>query len=310
MLIVIEGADRTGKTTLAGRLAKEAGDGWYVHRSAPQGHPLEEYETFLDDYVPGGQSWILDRWHWGERVWPRVFGRETQYDEAMLRHTDMYIRSRGGVIVYAARTNLERWHHDLVANDEPINMNSGLPLALDLYGKVRAGSYLDLGKYWYDFESTELLRQYYRILHDAQFGAELVAPLHDISSEWIGSPRPATLLVGDRYGSFREGSPNVPFAPYRGTCGHYLMETLADSWRDVAICNSVRGDGEPERVADLWQVMGCPRVIAMGRDAQKRCARTLPEEAWDAVPHPQYWRRFQRKAGQRAYLDMFQEAGL
>jgi thymidylate kinase len=46
MLIVIEGPDKTGKTTLAKAIAEQLGYE-YKHFSAPKGSPADEYIDFL-----------------------------------------------------------------------------------------------------------------------------------------------------------------------------------------------------------------------------------------------------------------------
>lgn len=77
-LIILEGLDRTGKTTVA-RFYEEKGYE-YIHQSAPsQEQTPEEY---LDEQIKLIQSAVdkdivLDRSYYGEMVWPVVYGRES-----------------------------------------------------------------------------------------------------------------------------------------------------------------------------------------------------------------------------------------
>lgn len=83
-IIILEGADGTGKTTLAKELAKAQGR-LIMHASAPQSETwAEEYVDSITGIIPT-QSLVLDRWHLGEWVWPQFFSRESLYES----HIDM-----------------------------------------------------------------------------------------------------------------------------------------------------------------------------------------------------------------------------
>src|SRR4051812_36778846 len=80
LLIVVEGNDLCGKTSLARRIAQLIG-GEVRHAGPPTRCSIEEYETALDGYDPrSGEHLILDRWHVGEYVWLKIFGRESDFD--------------------------------------------------------------------------------------------------------------------------------------------------------------------------------------------------------------------------------------
>lgn len=98
MLIILEGPDGAGKSTLAQELAAHLGrttsdkvEVW--HRGAPTHHPLEEYLLPLLSYRPGtGHHLILDRWHWGEAVYPKILNRPTQLGDAAWWSIEAYLR--------------------------------------------------------------------------------------------------------------------------------------------------------------------------------------------------------------------------
>lgn len=96
-IIIIEGTDGTGKSTLAAEMV-ELHDAHYVHAGPPT------RERWTDEYISTVRSlldnqWIrnrepfggyeivpdedkvvvLDRWHLGEWVWPRIFGRKSLF---------------------------------------------------------------------------------------------------------------------------------------------------------------------------------------------------------------------------------------
>lgn len=76
-IIIIEGTDGTGKSTLAKEI-EQSGSHYYYHASAPV------TETWEEEYIPtahryGDFELVLDRWHLGEWVWPQVFGRKSLF---------------------------------------------------------------------------------------------------------------------------------------------------------------------------------------------------------------------------------------
>ena len=81
-LIIIEGIDRSGKSTLA--KAYEAQGYRYIHFNAPDKKYYQlDYTgpSYLDDIVEtlislSGQDVVLDRSAYGELVWPYVYGRK------------------------------------------------------------------------------------------------------------------------------------------------------------------------------------------------------------------------------------------
>jgi hypothetical protein len=107
MLVLIEGPDGAGKTTLANAVLDSiAGSGQpvaYMHASAPRRHPLIEYTEPLSEYQPGdGTSYVLDRWHIGETIYgPRYRGRcgLTAHQYAAVED---FLLEKGAVLVYCS----------------------------------------------------------------------------------------------------------------------------------------------------------------------------------------------------------------
>jgi hypothetical protein len=68
----------------------------------------------------------------------------------------------------------------------------------------------------------------------------------------------------------------------------------------------VSPSGVHEDVRGLWLSLGEPPVVALGKKAMTRVhAEGIPLRD---VPHPQWWRRFNRKAGEGSYGQLLQEA--
>lgn len=76
MITIIEGVDGTGKTTYAKRLADQQ-NAMYLHADKPT------KDTWFLEYAAPlvSTNMVLDRWHLGEMVWPKIFGRESLFDD-------------------------------------------------------------------------------------------------------------------------------------------------------------------------------------------------------------------------------------
>jgi hypothetical protein len=147
---------------------------------------------------------------------------------------------------------------------------------------------------WNVFDETEP----YRLLHEAICRWEWTRRLAQDTPRWLGYPDPDVLLVGDEVGPSSRGW-TLPFVPYRGTSGHFLLDELRRTKLRPAIVNSQTPDGSVEAIRALWGTLGRPAVVALGKKAEDRVASSgIP---YDVVHHPQWWRRFNRKTGPGAY---------
>lgn len=76
-IIILEGTDGTGKTTLAKEIARQQ-DRLILHASKPT------HDNWPDEYVEPlaelDQRLVLDRWHLGEYIWPDIMGRKSLFN--------------------------------------------------------------------------------------------------------------------------------------------------------------------------------------------------------------------------------------
>jgi hypothetical protein len=115
---------------------------------------------------------------------------------------------------------------------------------------------------------------------------------------YIGSSQPKVLLVGDtrnitkKYGE----ETKLPFMPVDGNSAEYLLTALPeDLWREVGIVN-INDEDVKNSFSALWTMLGFPRIVVLGRLAEKALASIpVPENRYTVLPHPQYVRRFFNK---------------
>lgn len=91
MLIILEGLDRTGKSSVAEFYAKKGFE--VIHMSAPDKKykelgadgPMEYFIDLMTMYLSfKGKDIVLDRSPYGELIWPKVYGRPAMLTGQML----------------------------------------------------------------------------------------------------------------------------------------------------------------------------------------------------------------------------------
>jgi thymidylate kinase len=284
MIIILEGVDGTGKTTLAHELcdlAQQVTPGvnvTYLHAGPPDRHPLYEYEVPLQDVHPTRDLVVCDRWHLGELVYGPLYRGGSQLQGPGLRHIRLFLHRHGAVVVRLKediRTVTLRVSErgDTYVNvldlDELDHRYDTQPVDVTYLGLV-------------DYENKR------RLLKWAQAQGEEVEPLLPFPS-YVGSPAPSALLLGDRRGVDYRGHTSC-FVPYEGTSGRYLLQHLDAVGENLGLANA-----NEEDVLALWDALGQPPVVALGKEAEHVCDDAALDYA--TVPHPQYMRRFKHGQG-------------
>lgn len=307
MLIVLEGCDGVGKTTFGDVLAERATRKWasvrFLSRSRPQRHVMEEYELDLERsyqrVFPLARLLICDRWHLGELVYGPLLRGESQLTFGAAWHVDAFLRSRGAVQVVmhqspdVVRERLASRGEDLLKLDDVEQVCSHYRFL----SQVFRDSVVEFVGDPTDHDVDELVRT-------AREAARRVVDLHMFST-YVGPPDPEIVLLGERR-KFQETRPDhaAAFVPYPGTSGHWLCDAVATSDRlfhkRIGLANACE-----ENVPELVRTLGNPRVVALGRLADRECDRyDVPH---GSVPHPQYGRRFKHHE-QDAYTAAIYEA--
>lgn len=295
MLIILEGVDGSGKSTLAEKLWSELSHDYtggvvkLLHKGPPERHPLDEYETPLLDYRPGtGEHIICDRWHVGELIYPRVLGRKSKLTSAMLWHIELFLQSRGALLVHVDVQLQELARRLKIRGDD---------LVKSVHLRELQNAYTD---YVSGMSVLPLLRTQEHLINDGTVTLvgsiiERAAALEERYSRlnefvtYVGVTQPDLLLLGDDRGK-DVGTNRPAFVPYGNTSGSYLLSALGSYHPDlrVGLANACDVD-DPMR---LWRTLRKPGVVTLGRNATANVP--VPTSWFDvrAVDHPQYVRRF------------------
>jgi len=104
MLIILEGVDGAGKSTLASAIVEKIqklhpeDTVEYLHASQIKGTVYEEYVEPLNDYSPGsGRHIVIDRWHVGERIYGPLYRDSSAFDAATgsFAWIELFLASKG-----------------------------------------------------------------------------------------------------------------------------------------------------------------------------------------------------------------------
>lgn len=287
MLVIVEGTDGTGKTTLIEELRtwlEDQGERVQtLHRGPPQQHPLLEYEDALHAYEPGGGAHVFcDRWHLGELVYAPLYR-----DGSLLggphgagrRHVELFLQSRGALLVHLTAKE-DEVHRRLDVRGEDYLKREHVGHTLRAFDQAAASALtwrVDVHSPYHPATPPSLLTA----AHEAEQQARPLAPFWG----YVGHPRPDVLLVGDRANA---PGRQLPFLPLNGACSGWLLGALHPWTLRVGLVNA-----HEEDVGSLWGALGQPPVVALGRAAQRVLGRELVPHG--AVPHPQYARRFKHR---------------
>lgn len=305
MLILVDGPDCVGKSTLIERLVaviekRYPGDRVDVlNAGPPTKHPLDEYVVPLLDYRPTRERHVVcDRWHLGEAVYPTIFQRPTKLDYGVQAYTELFLRSRGALLVVVDATTEDVIHCLETRGDE-------------LARPEQAAETLSLFRGWavanllptlvvQGFQAADV--DVDAILTKARLLEYVARGLNGFTT-YVGSRTPSKLLLGDiRHGHTRGEVNLLPaFMPYGATSGHYLLSSVVNTFGYAALKHiGVANACDDDDAHSLYTLLRKPYTVTLGRRASK-----VAKWADHDVDHPQFRRRFKYAEGEAYARQIF-----
>jgi GTPase SAR1 family protein len=311
MFIVIEGTDASGKTSLIEAVFHEIKrrDTGKPLMQLHKGRPTEETRRWvLKDYVNSVEhiNWsqdcngLSDRWHWGEITYAPKYRPHTNIDgfgllgKAGWRWVELFLMSRG-VASFWLYQPLDVIQRRLESRGDEFVKVEDLKEILENYSVASAVSVSLTEQLAPPADSIEQISDIAKHIVDvAEAMSEIVKPILTKYPTYIGNPTPKVLLIGDKRNITEEHGEEtkLPFMPVDNNSGDFLLSALpTELWSKSGIINVA--DIDVDDLYDLWEDLGSPRVVCLGRNAEKGVmAAGIPSSEYDVLPHPQHVKRF------------------
>jgi len=296
MIIVLEGPDGAGKSTLAAEFVKR-GFRLAYHDNPPEfgEDKFETYTKTILGAIKTGEDVVFDRFAPSEHVYGLVRRGETQIGIEQLRLINRLLYSRGALTIFCLpplETVEANWRARL--KDELVQDFSQLEKIYHAYGSLRSREYDQLNATAFNYTEQSLQSLF-------GFGVTKLAIRYlslSLPAGVIGSPEARFLFVGEQSDEPRD---LAFYSASSSRSAHFLNIAIWEAGykeHEIAFTNALRFDGSTRNIRDIYDGR---IVIALGNVAGKICsAQGVP---YLAAPHPQFVRRFKSKNRKR-YVEM------
>ena len=276
-VIILEGPDGGGKTTLARWLRDQRG--YQIVKTnapSPKENVFKSYTDSLLAAVESGQPTVLDRHYLGEGIYGPLLRGE---DRLGRQGRDLLER-----LIAACGVRL------VICSPPWAELVKGWAGKDDL---LKRQAQLRQVRQAYLSEARRLGLEVYDWTRAADGPVSYLKVMPSLPDGVTGYHTADVLFVGERAGK-KTVVWDLPFHNVTGSA-RYLWESLqsVDGWeeRRGAWTNAFDAEGKPRA---LWMIVKAlsrtRRVIALGDIAHRECKHQDINDV--VVPHPQYWRRF------------------
>lgn len=291
MIIVLEGCDRVGKTTLANELSRNF-NAEIHHFSKPKGDPYKEYGFFINGLDPE-KNYVLDRFHVGELVYGEIYRGKPALSIDQLIYLDMRLRSFNTVLIHCD-SDVETVKSKFIECGEESTKICDVDLVLSKFREKIVLSSLETLSYNWKMSQP-----------DKQALFKKISTFNDMKRlkkeevvDYVGDSQPEFLFLGDTKNPNKTES-----GVFDSRSGKFLFRALSNTGflktKKIGVTNS------DILTIDFYKRLGSPRVICLGKNSLART--TKKGIASVQVYHPQWVFRFGGQDSMVKYRDSLKE---
>lgn len=283
MIVILEGVDKAGKSTLAARLRKKLG--WPVtHFSRPGSDPATEYAEFLSCAILAKQDVICDRFFVGELVYGPLLRGKHSMTALQIVTIERMCRKLGAILVHVnpdysvIKKRLHELGDTMVT---PLQNKRAYEMFKEVCPPRRLGTYVR----WYQDTSadqmaeqiTNMIQERYQEYQDAVRDCTGIGTV--VGSKFV--------FVGEAV-NVRTSWMGLPFD--NGPCSEYLLKAMLLSDVNESKVYMTNANTITHKEIAFLTSTGETRFISLGNKAFQQLNK-MGITSWK-IPHPQFWKRF------------------
>lgn len=302
MIVILEGLDKTGKTTFANKICAKFGFK-YIKVSQPvTNNPFMEYLSLIDK-LNLNENYICDRMYLGERVYGPIYRGNDLTDEQQL-YLEMYLLRHKLIFVYCEQ-DISIINENFKKKNEEFTKIKDIESLILKYQIALSKSILPIFRYSYSRKLDEYL--VFKLIENKLKTSNYFF----VSFPFLGTLQKNIkyLLIGDEL-NLSKGK-----RVFNSVSGMFLFKILrmlhqvnAINLLDTVIINS-KYNNKPFYENILF-TMNFKNVIALGEKANNVLQNNLDyRNISQKVVHPQFAKRFFGKSAKavKKYFNMFME---
>lgn len=294
-IIVLEGADASGKSTLAKKLV-EAFKGEYVKFSQPKRPPYDEYMDFLLKHEPT-KTYVLDRFMYGEMVYGPLLRGAAGMTMLDLNYLEMVLMRFNHVVIHCNVELGQNLFKLKERGDEFIKLEQ---LKTIKNGYVKLFKQTLIEPHTYDWTEDDVESFIGKVRGDLMLQEARRSSLldHLPVGSYVGTSAPRYLFIGDEKNRKLNDKPVFDSKPGRYLLAHLVQLKVADQ---SAMINSLDEEFGQLNAMHVNR-MKARKIICLGEKSFQRIRYGIK------VSHPQYAKRFYGKNHHQRYLNELKEA--
>ena len=301
MIVIVEGPDGAGKTTLAHALSQRYGLSYRHEGPPPDDVDLLDYYSQKLDRVRG-KNVIFDRFAMGQLVYGPTLRNDRRFGTEEWRVFTRLLSAANVdhiIVMPSYDVCLKRWQcskeKELFRDDQTFNetYERWSELVTNFMGDGHLlGCCLNTVRLEHHSWHLTVYRSNDRPIN-APLAVGLCRHIDNnkrpielrLPRRYVGSSIALYLLVGERV----SGAYELPFFSTTGSSGYLnrALDAANVAERDVAFVNVCRQDGSLEKILDKNALGRTWKIVALGNVASDKLI--LPHAK---IQHPQYWKRF------------------